>query len=99
MQLGKLLVVCITSLFHAQLFSPPHTYLCSSSSLLKEESEAQVKKLVEKGLVKTLRITPEEVPGFEDAIDENGWVRVIPGVLGGELRSADGFFLARLVKV
>jgi hypothetical protein len=35
--------------------------------------------------VKTLRITPDEVPGFEDAIDENGWVRVIPGVLDGEL--------------
>jgi 16S rRNA C967 or C1407 C5-methylase (RsmB/RsmF family) len=69
------------------------------SSLLKEESEAQVKKLIEKGLVKTLEITPDEVPGFEDAIDENGWVRVIPGVLDGELRSADGFFLARLVKV
>ena len=56
-------------------------------------------KLVETGLVKTLRITPDEVPGFENAIDENGCVRVIPGVLDGELRSADGFFLARLVKV
>ena len=58
-----------------------------------------MKKVVEKGSVKTLRITPDEVPGFENAIDENGWVRVIPGVLDGELRSADGFFLARLVKV
>lgn len=58
-----------------------------------------MKKLVEKNLVKTLKITPDEVPGFEDAIDGNGWVRVIPGVLNGELRSADGFFLARLVKV
>ena len=98
MQHGKLLVVCITVL-SCQLFSPPHTYLCPSSSLLKEESEAQVKKLVDDGLVKTLRITPDEVPGFEDAIDENGWVRIIPGVFDGELRSADGFFLARLVKV
>ena len=98
MQHGKFLVVCNTVL-SCQLFSPPHTYLCPSSSLLKEESEVQVKKLVETGLVKTLKITPDEVPGFENAIDENGWVRVIPGVLDGELRSADDFFLARLVKV
>jgi len=70
----------------------------ATCSLLKEESEAQVKKLVEKGLVETLPIRPFEVPGFEDAIDENGWMRVIPGVLDGELRSADGFFAARLIK-
>jgi 16S rRNA (cytosine967-C5)-methyltransferase len=70
----------------------------ATCSLLKEESEDQVKKLVEKGLVETLPIQPSEVPGFQDAIDENGWMRVIPGVLDGNLRSADGFFAARLIK-
>lgn len=70
----------------------------ATCSLLKEESEAQIKKLVEKGLVDTLPIRPFEVPGFENSIDENGWVRVIPGVLDAELKSADGFFAARLIK-
>eukprot|EP00986_Skeletonema_menzelii_P010818 scaffold5399_cov147-Skeletonema_menzelii.AAC.24 len=70
----------------------------ATCSLLKEESEDQVKKLVEKGLVETIPIQPSEVPGFEDAIDENGWMRVIPGVLNGDMRSADGFFAARLIK-
>ena len=57
-----------------------------------------MKKLLEKGVVETLPIKPDEVPGFEDAIDEHGWLRVIPGVLEGDLKSAGGFFLARLVK-
>ncbi len=70
----------------------------ATCSLLKEESEDQVKKLVKKGLVETLPIQPSEVPGFEDAIDENGWMRVIPGVLAGDMQSADGFFAARLIK-
>ena len=70
----------------------------ATCSLLREESEDQVKKLVENGLVETLPIQPNEVPGFEDAIDENGWMRVIPGVLEGNLRKADGFFAARLIK-
>ena len=70
----------------------------ATCSLLKEESEDQVKKLVENGLVETLPIQPNEVPGFEDAIDENGWMRVIPGVLDSDLRKADGFFAARLIK-
>jgi hypothetical protein len=48
--------------------------------------------------METLPIQPHEVPGFEGAIDENGWLRVLPGVLKGDLRSTDGFFVARLVK-
>ena len=70
----------------------------ATCSLLKEESEDQVKKLIERGLVETLPIQADEIPGFEGAIDENGWVRVIPGVLDSEMKSADGFFAARLVK-
>ena len=46
----------------------------------------------------TLPIQSSEVPGFEEAIDENGWLRVLPGILEGELRSIDGFFVARLMK-
>lgn len=71
----------------------------------KEESEDQVTKLIARGKqnanyssVTTVPIHPSEVPGFEAAIDENGWLRVLPGVLEGDLQSTDGFFVARLIK-
>jgi 16S rRNA (cytosine967-C5)-methyltransferase len=65
----------------------------------QEESEDQVAKLLAKNKsITTLPIQPSEVPGFEAAIDENGWLRVLPGVLDGELKSTDGFFVARLIK-
>jgi 16S rRNA (cytosine967-C5)-methyltransferase len=70
----------------------------ATCSLLREESEDQVRKLIERGNVETLPIQPHEVPGFEDAIDEQGWLRVLPGILEGDLRSTDGFFVARLVR-
>jgi 16S rRNA (cytosine967-C5)-methyltransferase len=70
----------------------------ATCSVLKEESEDQVQKLIDRGNVESLPIQPNEVPGFEDAIDSHGWIRVLPGVLGGNLRSTDGFFVARLIK-
>jgi len=70
----------------------------ATCSILKEESEDQVHKLVERGNVETLPIQSHEVPGFEDAIDNNGWLRVLPGVLEGDLKSTDGFFVARLIR-
>lgn len=70
----------------------------ATCSLLKEESEDQVRKLIERGNVETLPIQPHEVPGFVDAIDSNGWLRVLPGLLDGVLRSTDGFFVARLIR-
>mmetsp|Transcript_21715 Transcript_21715/g.39250 ORF Transcript_21715/g.39250 Transcript_21715/m.39250 type:complete len:110 (+) Transcript_21715:7-336(+) len=70
----------------------------ATCSMLKAESENQVKKLIEKGTVKTMPIQGHEVPGFEDAIDDNGWLRVLPGNLEGDLSSTDGFFVARLVR-
>ncbi|EJK46232.1 hypothetical protein THAOC_35109 [Thalassiosira oceanica] len=66
----------------------------ATCSLLKAESEDQVSKLLSNGLVDTLPIKESEVPGFEDSIDSNGWLRVIPGTLDGALSSTDGFFVA-----
>jgi 16S rRNA (cytosine967-C5)-methyltransferase len=43
-------------------------------------------------------ITPADVPGFEGAITEEGWLRILPGCLQGESKSADGFFVARFKK-
>lgn len=71
----------------------------ATCSILREESEDQVQLLMKRGGMVTLPIQAHEVPGFEDALDEHGWLRVLPGVLGGELHSTDGFFVARLVKV
>lgn len=70
----------------------------ATCSILKEESEDQVLKMIERGNIETMPIQPHEVPGFEEAIDSNGWLRVLPGVLKGDLQSTDGFFVARLVR-
>ena len=67
--------------------------------VFQDESEYQVAKLLaNNNSMTTLPIQPNEVPGFEGAIDENGWLRVLPGVLDGDLQSTDGFFVARLIK-
>jgi len=78
----------------------------ATCSLLKVESEDQVKKLIARGnqsrdnaVMQTLPFVVGEMHGFDDAIDENGWLRVLPGILGGDLNSCDGFFVARLVKI
>jgi 16S rRNA (cytosine967-C5)-methyltransferase len=73
----------------------------ATCSLLKEESEDQVHKLLsrnEGAKLKTIPFTNGEIPGFDDAIDGNGWLRVLPGCLPGKLKSCDGFFVARLQK-
>jgi len=71
----------------------------ATCSLLKQESEDQVQKLLDSGLVETLPFAPGEIPGFDKSIDKNGWLRVLPGFLPGELESCDGFFVARLAKI
>lgn len=71
----------------------------ATCSLLKSESEDQVSKLLQRGDVQTLPFTTGEINGFDEAIDENGWLRVLPGVLSGQLNICDGFFVARLIKV
>jgi 16S rRNA C967 or C1407 C5-methylase (RsmB/RsmF family) len=77
----------------------------ATCSLLALESEDQVRKLLARGdtqgeaVMKTVPFKPGEIPGFDNAIDENGWLRVLPGVLEGDLSSCDGFFVARLQKV
>jgi len=79
----------------------------STCSLLKRESEDQIDSVLQRtnergeSIVKMLPFLPGEIPGFDEAIDKNnnGWMRVLPGVLHDELRLCDGFFIARLVKI
>jgi len=78
----------------------------ATCSLLKAESEDQVRKLINRGdeseghaIMQTIPFTSGEINGFDNAIDENGWLRVLPGTLGGDLNSCDGFFVARLLRI
>ena len=71
----------------------------ATCSLLARESEDQVHKLLKRGTMKTIPFTKGEIPGFDSSIDENGWLRVLPGVLEGDMKKCDGFFVARLEKI
>lgn len=71
----------------------------ATCSLLKRESEEQVLKLLEKGTMKIIPFEKGEIPGFDGAIDEHGFLRVLPGCLDDELKQCDGFFVARLEKI
>jgi 16S rRNA (cytosine967-C5)-methyltransferase len=78
----------------------------ATCSLLKQESEDQVARLLDRSTtdptvaqLQTVAFEKGEIPGFDDAIDENGWIRVLPGMLRGSLSQCDGFFVARLQRV
>ncbi|CAJ1969933.1 unnamed protein product [Cylindrotheca closterium] len=78
------------------------TMVYATCSLLKQESEDQVKWLLSRqdgAVMETDPIMRGEIPGFDDAIDENGWLRVLPGILSGSLKYCDGFFVARLKRI
>ena len=71
----------------------------ATCSLLKRESEDQVSKLLQRGTMRTIPFVPGEIGGFDGAIDDNGWLRVLPGVMESPMNSVDGFFVARLQKI
>jgi 16S rRNA (cytosine967-C5)-methyltransferase len=86
----------------------------STCSLLKEESEDQVERLLQRStaeggegggrsssVLETVPILEGEIPGMDAAIDANGWLRVLPGMhFGNDLDGCcDGFFVARLRRV
>ena len=71
----------------------------ATCSLLHSESEDQIRWLlsrVDGPGVENIPFTEGEIPGFDSAIDKNGWLRVIPGQLKGPPSQCDGFFVARL---
>jgi 16S rRNA (cytosine967-C5)-methyltransferase len=71
----------------------------ATCSLLQSECEDQVRWLLTRKdgpCVENVPFKKGEIPGFDSAIDENGWLRVIPGHLTGALNQCDGFFVARL---
>jgi 16S rRNA (cytosine967-C5)-methyltransferase len=81
------------------ILQPDGILVYATCSLLKQESEDQVAKLLERqdgAKLETIPFQPGELPGFDESIDENGWMRVLPGSLTGNLKQCDGFFVARL---
>jgi 16S rRNA C967 or C1407 C5-methylase (RsmB/RsmF family) len=84
------------------LLQPGGIMVYATCSLLKQESEDQMNCLLSRSDgadMETVPFLPGEIPGFDDAIDANGWLRVLPGTLPGSLVSCDGFFVARLRRV
>lgn len=71
----------------------------ATCSLLQSESEDQIRWLLSREDGPGIEILPfqeGEIPGFDSAIHESGWLRVIPGQLPGSYGQCDGFFVARL---
>jgi len=78
------------------IVKPGGSMVYATCSALKRESEDQVQKLLsDKELnLETIPFQQGEIPGFDDAIDENGWLRIVPGC--HTIGQCDGFFVARL---
>jgi 16S rRNA (cytosine967-C5)-methyltransferase len=82
-----------------KILAPGGILVYATCSILKDESESQVVKLLSRSngaKLETVPIQAEEVPGFESCIDEQGWLRVLPGTLSESMGPCDGFFVARL---
>ena len=67
-------------------------------SLQPEEGEQLASQLIQRHAELTVSpIRPEEVPGMESGISEQGWLRLTPA-LWADRGSMDGFFVARFEK-
>jgi 16S rRNA (cytosine967-C5)-methyltransferase len=91
------------------IIQPGGILVYATCSLLKQEGEDQAEWLLgrrddgkEVGKVAQLETIPfekGEIPGFDQAIDKNGWLRIVPGTLAGSLAHVDGFFVARMRRI
>jgi len=84
-------------LAHAvDLVKPGGILVYCTCSIQPEEGEAQVERLLSKDpRVERVPVTPDELGGLAEPINERGEVRSLPGMLA-ELGGIDGFFVARL---
>ncbi len=77
----------------------------SNCSLLKDEGESLYKQMCDKADelgIEPMTIEATEAVGFEDAINRQGCLRILPSYLPNEkdaLAGADGFFAARFKKI
>lgn len=74
----------------------------ATCSLLRQEGEEQMVWLLSRtdgAKVESVPFQPGDIPGFDNAIDENGWIRIVPSALPGHLEHCDGFFVAQMRKI
>ena len=85
------------------LLRPGGRLVYCTCSLEPEEGEARIKALIRGGAaVRRVPITPDEVGGIAEWINDQGELRILPHVLPGptpELSGSDGFFAARLERM
>jgi 16S rRNA (cytosine967-C5)-methyltransferase len=80
-----------------EILAPGGTMIYATCSLLKQESEDQVARLLQRergAKLIAVPFVPGEIPGFDHAIDKHGNMRVFPGTF--LLGPCDGFFVAKL---
>lgn len=80
----------------AKSLKPNGRLVYAVCSLEPEEGDLAIAKALELGL-KLDPITKDEIFGLEEAIEENGSLRIMPYMLG-EKGGMDGFFIARFIK-
>jgi 16S rRNA (cytosine967-C5)-methyltransferase len=90
---------CLVNNCVENILRPGGVLVYSTCSILKEESEDQIQKLLLGFKVETIPFQKGEIPGFDECIDENGWMRILPGSLDETIGSCDGFFVARLRRI
>ncbi|MCB1783534.1 MAG: 16S rRNA (cytosine(967)-C(5))-methyltransferase RsmB [Alphaproteobacteria bacterium] len=82
----------------AEILNPGGTLIYCTCSLQKAEGEAQIENLLKQNpAIARNPVTPAEIGGHKEMLDENGDVRLLPGHLKSH-GGIDGFFIARLQK-
>ncbi|AWK88059.1 16S rRNA (cytosine(967)-C(5))-methyltransferase RsmB [Azospirillum thermophilum] len=84
-------------LAHAvDLVKPGGTLVYCTCSIQPEEGEAQIDRLLSRDeRVERHPVTPDELGGLTEIVNDRGEVRSLPGMLA-DLGGVDGFFVARL---
>jgi 16S rRNA (cytosine967-C5)-methyltransferase len=84
-------------LAHAvDLLMPGGILVYCTCSIQPEEGEAQIDRLLSRdSRVERVPVTPDELEGLKELINERGEVRSLPGMLADQ-GGIDGFFVARL---
>ena len=81
-----------------KMLRPGGRMVVCTCSLQPEEGEQLASQLIQRHAELTVSpIRPEEVPGMESGISEQGWLRLTPA-LWADRGSMDGFFVARFEK-
>jgi 16S rRNA (cytosine967-C5)-methyltransferase len=81
----------------ASMLKPGARMVYAVCSLQPEEGPARIQAALQSGLWKAAPFLPGELPGIEDAMTPEGFVRTTPS-LWLEQGGVDGFFIARMLR-